>query len=303
MALGLYFEAEGLSFDKMLGEIRDLGASHVAFVVHWAQDDVTSSEIAPDPVETLPDTRLRAVILKAHSLGLRVLLLPIVHLRTRRIGQWRGTLKPTDWEAWWSDYRRFLMHYTDMAAQTKVELLSVGSELVTTEADRGRWATLIKEVRARYRGRLLYSANWDHYRPVAFWDLVDVIGLTGYHKLTESKEPSLAELTASWQIIRKELVRFQREVGKPLLFTELGYPSQDGAASHPWDYTTSEPVDLLEQALCYRAFVEAWKGERALAGVFFWNWFGYGGEKSTYYTPKGKPAEGIIRAWFAGDPP
>jgi len=73
---------------------------------------------------------------------------------------------------------------------------------------------------------------------------------------------------------------------------------QDGAASRPWDYTVRAPVDLEEQRRCYAAFVDAWRGA-ALAGVYFWDWSGPGGASDAHYTPRGKPAEAVVRRWFA----
>ena len=35
-----------------------------------------------------------------------------------------------------------------------------------------------------------------------------------------------------------------------------------------------------------------------LAGALFWNWWGPGGPEDRWYTPKGKPAEAVLRRWF-----
>jgi len=282
----------------MVDEVRALGATHVELVVQWVQADVRATEIAPDRLETLPDGRLVEVIRHARAVGLQVVLLPIVHLLRRKEGEWRGTLAPADPAAWWASYHRFTLHYADLAAREGVAVLSVGSELVSTEADRERWAGLIGDVRAVYPGKLFYSANWDHYAEVTFWDLVDYAGITGYNVLATRADADLAELVAAWTRIRSDLRNFHARVARPILFTEIGYPSQDGAAMHPWDYTTGRDIDLEEQRLCYEAVRIVWQGEPILAGLYWWNWFGYGGPRSAYYTPKGKPAEAVIRAWY-----
>ena len=31
---------------------------------------------------------------------------------------------------------------------------------------------------------------------------------------------------------------------------------------------------------------------------FLWNWFGRGGPDDGGFTPRGKPAEGVLRRWF-----
>jgi hypothetical protein len=74
----------------------------------------------------------------------------------------------------------------------------------------------------------------------------------------------------------------------------------DGAAVHPWDYTLSAPPDLEEQRRAFSAFVKVWSEVSRLAGVFFWDWYGAGGPTDTRYTPRGKPAAGVIRRWYRG---
>jgi len=165
---------------------------------------------------------------------------------------------------------------------------------------RDRWLALIDRVRLRATDlELMYSANWDHYRPVRFWDAVDVVGLTGYWELTRDLEASTATLARAWAAPKAEVRAWSKALGRPVVFTEVGYPSLDGGAAWPWDETRSAPLDLVEQARAYRAFARAWSGEATLQGAYFWNWFGFGGPEDRNYTPRGKPAEDVLRAWFA----
>jgi hypothetical protein len=84
-----------------------------------------------------------------------------------------------------------------------------------------------------------------------------------------------------------------------LLFTEVGYYSELGTNIYPWDYTRNKPISLEEQRRCYQAFADVWSESPELNGVFFWNWFGPGGKLDKGYTPRGKPAECVLREWFA----
>ena len=297
MALGLY-DPEGKVYPEMLREIRTLGADTVSLVVSWKQHDVRSDLLAPDAQVTLPDDRLRQVIRAAHKQGLKVFLFPIVEVEIRRPLEWRGTIKPNSVETWWSNYQSFILHYATLAAEEKAEIYSVGSELVSTEEWRDKWYALIAAVRKIYRGTLLYSANWDHYEPVTFWERLDMIGVTAYNELTTNPDAAEDELAQAWTGIRAKLATFAHAAGKPLVVTEVGYTSQDGSAVHPWDYTSRAGLDLEEQRRCYAAFVTAWGREPSLAGVFFWQWWGSGGLKDKNYTPRGKPAERVLRRWY-----
>lgn len=304
-ALGVYRkmgEPRPWDYAGELDELQRLGVTHVSMVVSWKQRDVRANTIAPDAQTTIPDAALRALLRGAARRGLKVLLFPILELEVRRPLEWRGTLKPTDLDAWWKAYARFVLHYAQIAADEGVAVYSVGSELVSTEAWRDRWYALISAVEKRYSGELLYSANWDHFEPVSFWERLDYVGVTAYHELTRAPDAPQVELAKAWAKPRDALIAFARRVKKPVVITEVGYTSQDGAAIHPWDYTSRAAIDLEEQRRCYAGFVEAWAGVPELHGVFFWNWFGAGGKTDGSYTPRGKPAEGVVRGWYGGGP-
>jgi Glycoside Hydrolase Family 113 len=301
MALGHYTDIKNVDLDRKLRELKDLGVSHVSLVVSWSTRDVRSSEIAPRKRHTTPDRVLKRMIRRTRRAGFKVLLFPIVDVQRRKPLEWRGTIKPgKGWDAWWSSYEKFTLHYARIAARSRVEMLCIGSELVSTEKMRDRWVRLIDQVRTIYKGALLYSANWDHYKPVTFWDKVDVVGLTGYYKLAKKPNAGEAEMVSSWRKVRKQLATWSRKIKRQIIFTELGYPSMDGSAVHPWDYTLAAPPDLEEQRRAFSAFITAWRSTPELAGVFFWDWYGDGGPTDTRYTPRGKPAAGVIRTWFRG---
>lgn len=293
----------GLTFDGMVDDIAALGASDVAVVVQWSQASVRSNQIMPHPKQTQDEAVVRGMMRRARQKGLRVMLFPILWVEQRGPNLWRGTLSPENPGLWWATYRTFVLHFADLAREEGAVLFSVGSELGSMEGDASRWRDLIAAVRARFPGKLVYSANWDHYADVPFWDALDYIGLTGYHRLAAGPPPAVpsqAELDERWAGIRTVILdwREHRHPGRPLLFTEVGYPSLQGAAWRPWEYTLGGDVDLEEQRRCWLAFARAWAGDSGLAGFYAWNWWGVGGPDDGNYTPRHKPAEGVLRAFF-----
>jgi hypothetical protein len=283
-----------------LDEIAGLGATHVSLPVFWRQSDVRANQVYPDPAVTVADDRLRAVIRHAHARNLRVLLFPIIELDVVKRGEWRGTLVPADPAAWWASYERFVLHYAAIAAEEKVAILSVGSELGATEKWRERWWHLLGRVERSFPGELLYSANWDHYGAVTFWDRLDYVGVSAYFGVTTRADADEAELLRGWKRELGTLLAFARGLKKPLVLTEVGLPSRDGAATAPWDYTRRAAVDLEEQRRGYAAFFAAWRAQPALGGAFVWHWFGEGGLGDGSYTPRGKPAEQVVRRAYGG---
>jgi hypothetical protein len=297
VALGLFHNGDDA--EGMLDEIAQAGANAVSIPVLWKQADVRSDAVArADGDVTISDAVLIAAIRAAHRRGLSVMLFPIVEVAKKRAGEWRGTIAPRDAKTWWASYETFILHYARIAADEEVAVFSVGSELGSTEAWRDRWIHLVAAVEKIYGGELVYSANWDHYEHVSFFERVDLVGVSAYPELTRDRDAKEDELARAWIEERTKLVAFAEKLDRPLVLTEVGWPSRDGGAVRPWDYTTRAAVDVEEQRRCYAAFVRAWADEDALAGVFFWIWSGEGGAKDGGYTPRGKPAEKELRSYY-----
>lgn len=299
VSLGLWAGTDDAAVTAAMPELAELGATHVALVASWAQRDVRAVAIRPTEAATVDDAVLRRAIRSAHDHGLQPIVFPILQLEKLGPGQWRGALDPRDVDAWWEQYERFILHYAAIAAQERAVALVVGSELATTEAWRDRWYHLIARVEDAYDGVLVYSANWDHYERVSFWRRVDVVGVSAYFQLADDADASEAEMTRAWRARRDELLAFAAARDRPLWITEVGYPSRDGAAIRPWDYTRGGEVDLEEQRRAYAAFVAAWSEVDGLQGVLWWIWERPGGRGDGGYSPRGKPAAAVVRGWFA----
>ena len=302
IALGLFSEDPHYRYKMLLEEIKNVGASHVSLVYVWWQEDIRATAIERAPSWSATDQQIVQAQKDAKALGLHVTLFPILRLKKGKRDEWRGKLKPDNEEAWWASYQSFLTTAAKLGQAGGADRLSIGSELLSLESKRQRWRSLVQIIRAKWpKLELLYSANWDHYEKVSFWDLVDVIGLTGYWELTKDFDASKAVLKMSWKPIIKTLENWSRQRQSSVVFTEIGYPSLDGAAAWPWDQTRSAPIDLEEQRRAYEAFVESWSSSDIVQGVYWWNWFGFGGLQDGDYTPRGKPAADVIKAWYKSE--
>lgn len=284
-----------------MDEIAALGADTVSLVVDTRMENGESDTVWLDMRMTPTPAQLGDLIDHARSKGLRVVLMPIVLLDKPKNTEWRGTIKPKDWDTWWDSYRNMILHFAWIAQSHKVDVMSVGSELVSTEDKREQWSRTIKEVRQVFTGRLTYSANWDHYTSIPFWNQLDLIGLNSYWKLGSNNKVTVAEIKENWAEIQDDLIRFKKKTAKPILFTEVGWCSLANAAHEPWDYTkTGEDLDLDLQKRLYEGFFESWYGNPNLGGFMIWEWPpDQGGAKNKGYIPKGKPAEAVLREWFA----
>ena len=288
-------------YKQSIDEIAEVGADTVLLVVDARQENGTSSRIYLDMRMTPTPQQLSELIGHAKSKNQRVILMPIVLLDAPRGNEWRGTLKPESWDEWFGSYRDMIKHFAWIAEGNGVDVLVVGSELVSAETKVEQWTRTIREVREIYKGKLTYSSNWDHYTSVPFWNQLDLVGMNSYWKLGKNHEVTVEQINGRWREIQRDLLSFLREVDKPLLFLEVGWCSLRNAAHEPWDYTKdSEPIDLDLQKRLYQGFFQSWHGNPMLGGFSAWEWTpGDGGPDDRGYTPENKPAEDVLREWLA----
>ena len=295
-----YDEYDTRFSDRALGQIADTGAGWVVLVPTWYQRTRTTATIAPERRGRTPsDASLRRAIATAHRQSLKVMLKPHVDLRNDSID--RATIRPADPAAWFRSYTAFISHYADLAADAGVEQLAVGTELAGTSRGTARWRAVIGEVRSRYRGPLTYAANFDELARVGFWDALDLIGVDAYWPLAARPTTDVATLRRAWRPVVDELARAAARWDRRVVFTEAGYASVRGTVTAPYDWTVSARRSDAEQAAGYRALLETFWAKPWFAGVHWWMWddFPGGGEDQRLdYTPRGKPAEQVLRTFF-----
>ncbi|HWL93106.1 MAG TPA: hypothetical protein VNT79_06200 [Phycisphaerae bacterium] len=293
-------------YKRLIPEIAALGADTVLFVVHGWQTHAGTLDLHLSPQKTATPEAFGKLLDLAAEHRLRRIVMPVVLLKSPRNKEWRGKIIPPghDWDAWFKRYRQFINRWADICEKHGVEVLMVGSELIKSEAYTDRWRDVIREVRQHFRGKLGYSSNWDHYQTskIGFWPELDYVGMTTYYELAGAASPEIAEIDDNWARIKAEILAFQKEIKKPILFTEVGWCSQEGAAKEGWNYyAKQEPTEAgrREQALLYESFLKAWENEPSVGGIIWWEWDrSMGGESDYGYSPRGKPAEALLRNWF-----
>jgi len=300
VVLPLFALEKDYPYKQSIDEIADLGAKSVSIFVTNFQEDIRSNSIYLNQ-RAAEVQQLSEIIDYAHERGMSVFLFPTLHLQHLGHKEWRGVLKPDNWNEWWENYFRMIRFYVHFSRENKVEMFSVGSELCSTEGDYQHWLRIIRYCRKNYPGLLTYSANWDHYKEISFMKHLDYMGMNAYFGLTQNMNPKLEDLLKAWGPARKRIEEAYEEYRKPMIFTEIGYPSVDGANKDPWNYFSTRKIDVKEQELCYRAFVKTWNPPpKFLHGVYFYNWWGPGGAGDRDYTPREKPAATVLSNWYRG---
>ena len=241
----------------------------------------------------------------AHDQGIKVMLKPQIYIP----GGWVGELDfrgEQDWSTWEASYREYMMHFVDIAVAQNIEMLCIGTEFEIAIKKREKfWRQLIKEVRAVYEGKLVYSANWDSYKEVPFWDALDYVGISAYFPLTDTKTPQKNELLKKWRPIVKDLKKYSKKIEKKILFTEYGYLSVDGCADKAWELekkVNQLSINEQAQANAIDGILSSFWQQDFWVGGFLWKWFpngmGHEGYVEKDYTPQHKLSEKTLSKWY-----
>lgn len=319
--------------EEAIASVRRAGADWIA-VVPYAFVRRGSTEVLFDRGRQFWGERtegVAATIELARRRGLRVMLKPHVWVA----GQgWAGEFEPSTEEGWRTfeeSYARYILHFARLAGSLEVEIFCLGTEMDRVVLARpAYWRELAARVRAVFPGEITYAANWDGFARIPIWDALDYVGVDAYFPLSEAPTPAVSELERRWIPHLRAVENLHRYTGKPVLFTEFGYRSIDGAAGEQWELPDERSgagvVNLAAQANAYEALFRAWWPRSWFAGGFLWKWYPEaasraGGRRDartdgdddgirrrigprTGYTPQGKPpAEAVIRRWYGPDPP
>jgi len=285
--------------------IQPMGANWIALIVKCQQATLVSTEITCNTdAATATDDDLRHVIERAHSLGIKVMLKP--HLDMANPADGRHNINfggdKTAWKAWFASYTTFITHYAALAQETGADYFVVGTELWGTSSRADDWRAVVNAVRAVYDGPLTYAAL-TYFEPwqISWWDALDSIGIDAYYLLTLSNQPTIEQMKLGLGPIAFMLDQLASRWNMPVIFTEIGYLSVDGANRLPGDWALDGATDPQEQADAYQAVFEVFSSKSWWKGAYWWSLDTnpqQGGLADRSYTPRGKPAEMILQRYY-----
>ncbi len=248
----------------------------------------------------------------ARQAGIKTLLKP--HIWGRH---WSGDIamrSESAWSEWFENYRKFALHYANLAENAGIEAFCIGTELQGTTMRENDWRAIIADVRKVYKGPLMYAANWSgEFEQVRFWDALDFIGIQAYFPVAERENPTVPEMLLKWEEHIARIEAVHKAYKKPVVITEVGYRSESNTAIRPWEWEPPQPGEqsdtegftqegLETQADCYQAFFKALSGNAWLAGTYIWKWHPPPNERAMRspgpFTPQGRPAEAVLRNWY-----
>jgi hypothetical protein len=308
--------------EQSMKNLASTGANWIGLNVVCLQETYASTQIVRQPPCTATDAELIRMIDLAHSLGMKVMLRPQVGVSNNDPSHWSGNIGSAfntedQWKEWFASYREFINHYADFSQNAGADMLCLGVELGGVTHRETDWRFVIREVRERFKGPITYSSlcsamgastTYPHAeeKRIAWWDAVDFIGVSAYYKLTNKKNPTMAELKAAWTINGHItlLENLSKKFNKPIIFTEIGYESRDGTNIQPAHGALTEAtLDLQEQADCYQAAIEVMFEKSWFKGMFWFQWFSNlqspgASSTGTTFSPWNKPAGEVLKKYY-----
>ena len=287
--------------NNLIKELLKNNIEWVSVIPYFYQENENSKKInTPDSIGkwSRRDSLLIDGIHKLHKKKLYVMIKPHLWMSSG----WRSNINfkdSTDWNNWFKDYRKNILHYAKMAELTNSEMFCIGTELRSSlVAKPNHWMSLIKEIKAFYKGKLTYAANWDDsLENTEFWKLLDYVGIQAYYPLTKKDKPNLEEIKKGWDKHLEKLKLISEKHNKQILFTEIGYRTDASATSNPWEWGSTyerlyKKKSEKTQLLAYQALFEKTWNQSWFAGTFPWEW--NSGDFPIYK----KPAQNMIAIWY-----
>jgi hypothetical protein len=190
--------------------------------------DVKNSTVYADVNYTDPLTSFGNAIAEAKSLGLTVMVRPLIdfvgsssEISPYTKDEFRAYYNPANPNMFFSSYQAMLVAVAQTAQAKGADILCIGVELdqLTGPAFKSNWQSIIAAVKAVFKGKLIYSALWDdNLSPwqdsiagtglsagtgniatqVSFCGDLDYVGLDWYAPVSDATTPTLSQLIAGW---------------------------------------------------------------------------------------------------------
>ncbi len=319
-----------------ISEIRSNGANWIALSPTWS---VTGN--TPPILEQVPgrdplwfDTEQQ--ILASQTNDLAVGLKPALNFPIDQETWWLEAVRDYAWwQVWFEQYRNYLLHHASMASRYNLQTLVIDGETIAPALPGGsladgtpsgvpadaqqRWDALLKEVRNRFDGQIIWSTDYTQLMNGVYLDLAqfDQLYITINEPLSGNNEPLQADLEVEIaRLLDDGLYPVISEKQIPILL-RIAYPSADGAAtaclpdpqggcldihklSRPSEDIPSISRDLQEQLDIYNAFLNVLNQRDWINGLISGDYYPPAALQDKSASIHGKPAEVTLSTWFGG---
>jgi hypothetical protein len=248
--------AAGTRLNQILDSIQ---AANMNMVVVNATNYMTTKTDNTLLGQTQPDSDIINLCNLVKSRGLKIGFKPLVQVSD---GTPRSAISPSNIATWFVNFKTWILHQAELAQSVGAEIFCIATEMssISLDTNRAYWEDLIISVRGVFTGKLTYAANGngdnasDDIYNFCFVDLLDYVGIDFYPALTNKNNPTPEEMVNGWFKNANgfnymgAIEKWQLGHGKPVIFTEVGCASLDGANTLTNGIWADGTLDQQEQA-------------------------------------------------------
>jgi hypothetical protein len=274
-------------------------------------------------------------VTQARAINLNVALFPQPRFATDMNDFWNNAPRDANWwDAWFTYYRAFAIHFADLASLTGSQGLVLGGDWIVPALPGGeladgspsgapvdaeaRWKNIIAEVRQHFRGTVLFALPYDTgtiSAPIGILANADVVYLLWFAKLSDQANPNKTDLlNEAGRLLDENIAPVQQQVNKPIV-VGLSYPSAtysatgcipDGnggclywtALNRPNPDLPTVNLDLQQQVDIYDAVFNAVNGRTWITGLVSRGYFVPVALQDKSASIHGKPTADLLWYWF-----
>ncbi len=286
-----------------LAQAQAMGANWLIFTPTWSYGRTAPGNDPPilaplagqDPL--WPD--LTSALQQAKAAGLKTALFPGPRFAIPQDQWWLSANRadPGWWPVWFDQYRLFILHHADLAAQNGAAGLVLGGDWLAPALPDGvlpdgqpsgaptdaetRWRGLIAEIRSRYSGQLLWAlSDTSILNPPPFLDDLDQVYLALSLEAGQTYEDRLGLGLEAW--LEGVAWPVQLTLQKPFLLA-LEIPAGDAPQA---------------QADRYQEALQAAAGREWIAGVIASGYNPFVRLADPGPNVYGNPAQELLKQWF-----
>ncbi len=274
-------------------------------------------------------------VTQARAINLNVALFPQPRFATDMKDFWNNAPRDANWwDAWFTYYRAFVIHFADLASLTSSQGLVLGGDWIIPALPGGeladgspsgapadaeaRWKNIIAEVRQHFRGTVIFALPYDTgtiSAPIGILADADVVYLLWFAKLSDQASPNKTDLlNEAGRLLDENIAPVQQQVNKPIV-VGLSYPSAtysatgcipDGnggclywtALNRPNPDLPTVNLDLQQQVDIYDAVFNAVNGRTWVTGLVSRGYFVPVALQDKSASIHGKPTADLLWYWF-----
>ena len=282
-----------------------LGVKAIALEIPYYMEDLNRTEIQfEDGAFGVTESRqsLIEIATLIRTMGISVIFKPIILTNN---GQSIYAISAS--QSWLNSFEMFINYTAKLAQEMNASILFITGPIDALERNEPFMRRIIANIRLGYSGNITYTSSHTSFSLIRFWDALDFIAINAWMPFTTKYNPEIEVYIETWNGFYPQLLQAYNKWKRPIIFSELGLQSREGANISPKNMTFSKDGSVkfswVEQSRYYRAInqTKIWSAAW-FKGTFFVGWDLAQGNlfvgEDTSFSIRDKPAENDLKMLY-----